>query len=73
MENYNFEEYDKDDEYYKVAKDLASNWQKVSIDFLQKKLGIGYPKAKRIMERLEKDCVVGKHKGFRSREVIIPY
>ncbi len=65
------EEYsDKDEAIYKEAKNLVIETQKASTTFLQRKLGVGYPKAANIMDRLEEEGVVSKQEGSKQRKVL---
>ena len=56
---------------YDRAKALAEDHTRISTSMLQRRLRIGYPRAARIMERLEDEGIV--HAGDRpggSREVV---
>jgi len=53
---------DKDETYYK-ALEFAESVGEVSISSLQRRLKIGYNKAARIMEIMEKDGLVGPQKS----------
>ncbi|MFQ6000413.1 MAG: DNA translocase FtsK, partial [Anaerolineae bacterium] len=60
-----------DDEWFEKAKDLVMRHGQASTSFLQRRLKIGYPKAARLMDRLEEEGIVGpKVSGGRSREVL---
>ena len=53
--------------------ELVANSQEISASLIQRKLGLGYPRAARIMDLLEELGVVGEVvPGGRSRKVIIP-
>jgi len=43
--------------------------QRASTSFLQRKLGIGYPRASRLMDQLEEQGIVGPADGTHHREV----
>jgi len=59
------------DELYSEAKDLVIRRGKASTSFLQRRLSIGYNRAARIMEELEKEGIVGPQKGSKPRDVLI--
>ncbi len=63
------EEYD---ELYDMAVKVVAESRKASISFLQRKLGVGYNRAARIVEVMEKEGVVGPSDGTsRPREIFI--
>jgi S-DNA-T family DNA segregation ATPase FtsK/SpoIIIE len=57
------------DEVFEEAKRLVIQYQKASASFLQQMMGIGYPKAARIIQQLEEMGVVGPQNGSKPREV----
>jgi S-DNA-T family DNA segregation ATPase FtsK/SpoIIIE len=65
---------DDDDEdgdpMYREALNVAMDAGKVSTSFLQRKLGIGYARAARIMDTFEEKGVVGPQQGSKPREVL---
>lgn len=60
----------EDDPIYEAAKRLVVETQRVSTTYLQTYLKIGYPKAARITELLEKNGVIGPAEGGR-RAVLV--
>jgi S-DNA-T family DNA segregation ATPase FtsK/SpoIIIE len=44
---------------------------RASTTFLQRRLGIGYPRASRLMDQLEEEGIVGPADGSRPREVLV--
>ncbi len=62
------EEANKDD-MLKQAIQLVMEQQRASATFLQRKLGIGYPRASRLMDQLEEEGVIGPAQGG-AREVL---
>jgi len=59
------------DELYSEAKDLVLARGEASTSLLQRKLSIGYNRAARIMEQLEKDGIVGPPRGSKVRQVLV--
>lgn len=60
-----------EDEMYEAAKDLVVKTQKASTSFLQRRLGLGYARAARIMDMLEEHGVIGPGDGAKPREVLL--
>jgi S-DNA-T family DNA segregation ATPase FtsK/SpoIIIE len=60
----------RDDMYYK-AVDLVIQKGRGSVSMLQTCLGIGYPRASRMMDFMEEDGVVGKANGSKPRSVLV--
>jgi S-DNA-T family DNA segregation ATPase FtsK/SpoIIIE len=65
------EEDDLSDELYDQALAVVSDMKAVSISMLQRKMRIGYNRAARMIERMERDGVVGPADGAKPREVLI--
>jgi S-DNA-T family DNA segregation ATPase FtsK/SpoIIIE len=65
------EEEEDADPMYERARALAEEHSRVSASLLQRRLRIGYPRAARLMDRLEEEGVVGPGGGSGSREVFI--
>jgi S-DNA-T family DNA segregation ATPase FtsK/SpoIIIE len=63
------EEAEDADPMYEKAKALAEEHSRISTSMLQRRLRIGYPRAARIMDRLEEEGIVGGGSGG-SREVL---
>jgi len=62
---------DLSDELYDQAIAIVSEMKSVSISMLQRKMRIGYNRSARMIERMERDGVVGPADGARPREVLI--
>lgn len=62
---------DEEDSLYEDAKKLTIENQKASASFLQRKLEIGYNRASRLIDELEKKGVIGAQKGLKPREILI--
>ena len=58
------------DELYDKAVDIVKTERKASTSFLQRKLQIGYNRAARIMETMEKEGIVGKANHVGKREIL---
>lgn len=60
------------DELFEKAKALVMRHERASASFLQRRLGIGYPRAARLIEQLEEAGIVGPmESGGRSRKVLV--
>ena len=59
------------DERYDDAVALVSQTRMASISMIQRRLRVGYNRAARIIERMEKEGVVGPSDGVKPREVLI--
>ena len=64
----NLEE-NEDDELYEEAREAVIMAGKASTSYLQRKLGIGYARAARLIDILEERGVVGRGEGAKPREV----
>ena len=59
------------DELYDQAIAVVSQLERVSISLLQRKMGVGYNRAADLIERMERDRVIGPANGVKPREVLI--
>lgn len=59
-----------DDDLYNDAVRLVKKTGQASISFIQRRLRIGYNRAARMVERMEKEGIVGPAEGSRPREVL---
>ncbi len=62
---------DIDDDKYDMAVRIVAETQRVSISYLQRRLGIGYNRAAKLVERMEREQVVGPPDSRNVREVLI--
>ncbi len=61
---------DAEDDLYEEARETVIEARKASTSFLQRKLGVGYARAARLMDMLEERGVVGPGSGAKPREVL---
>ena len=61
---------DEKDELYNKAVNIIKSEGKASTSFLQRKLQIGYNRAARIMETMEKEGIVGQANHVGKREIL---
>ena len=57
------------DEMYDLAVELVTESQQASISMVQRRLRVGYNRAARMIEQMERDGVVGPADGAKPREV----
>jgi S-DNA-T family DNA segregation ATPase FtsK/SpoIIIE len=68
----NFEGYVlEEDPLYEEAKKIVIEARKASASLLQRRLRIGYARAARLLDILEKNGVVGPGEGAKPREILI--
>ena len=65
------EETEEYDEKYDEALALVAKDRQASISYIQRRLRIGYNRAARIIETMERDGVVGPSDGARPREIYV--
>ncbi len=59
------------DENYWEAVQLVIGQRQASISFLQRRLGLGYPKAARFIDMMEQDRIIGPGQGAKPREILV--
>ena len=59
-----------DDEKYEEAKEEVIRSRKASVSYLQRKLGVGYSRAGKLMDMLEERGIVGPGEGAKPRQVL---
>jgi S-DNA-T family DNA segregation ATPase FtsK/SpoIIIE len=63
--------FSKEDPMYEEAKRMVIQSRKASTSLLQRRLGVGYARAARLMDILEERGVVGPQEGAKPREVFM--
>jgi S-DNA-T family DNA segregation ATPase FtsK/SpoIIIE len=61
----------EDDPVYDEALELVARMEEVSVSKLQREMRLGYNKAAKIIERMEREGVVGPPNGVKPRQVLI--
>ncbi len=59
-----------EDDLYETARETVISDNKASTSYLQRKLGVGYSRAAKLMDLLEKHGVIGPANGSKPRDVI---
>ncbi|MEI7462888.1 MAG: DNA translocase FtsK [Candidatus Taylorbacteria bacterium] len=59
-----------DDDMYEPAREAVITANKASTSFIQRKLGIGYSRAAKLMDTLEERGVIGPANGSKPRDII---
>ncbi|MBC7981759.1 DNA translocase FtsK 4TM domain-containing protein [Candidatus Parcubacteria bacterium] len=62
---------DDDDDLYEDAKAAVIEAKKASTSYLQRKLRVGYSRAARLMDILEKRGIIGPSDGAKPREILV--
>jgi S-DNA-T family DNA segregation ATPase FtsK/SpoIIIE len=64
------EKMEADDELYEDARQTVLEAGKASTSYLQRKLGVGYARAARLIDMLEERGVIGPGSGAKPREIL---
>ncbi len=59
------------DENYWDAVQLVIAQRQASISFIQRRLGLGYPRAARFIDMMEQDRIIGPGQGAKPREILV--
>ncbi len=59
-----------DDDLYEEARETVIQAGKASTSFLQRKLGVGYARAARLIDMLESQGIIGPGSGAKPREIL---
>ncbi len=62
---------DTDDDKYDEAKKIVIETGKASTSYLQRKMGLGYSRAARIIDMLEQKGVIGPADGAKPRQILM--
>jgi S-DNA-T family DNA segregation ATPase FtsK/SpoIIIE len=60
------------DEFYDQAVAIVCDTRQASVSYIQRRLQIGYNRAARMVEQMERDGIVGPTNGAKPREVLAP-
>jgi S-DNA-T family DNA segregation ATPase FtsK/SpoIIIE len=63
-------EAERDDIYWR-AVELVISQKQASISFVQRRLGLGYPKAARFIDLMEQDRIIGPGDGAKPRQILV--
>src|SRR5581483_2627400 len=63
-------EAERDDIYWR-AVELVISQKQASISFIQRRLGLGYPKAARFIDLMEQDRIIGPGDGAKPRQILV--
>ena len=61
----------KRDEVYEEARRVVLETGQASVSMVQRRLGLGYTRAARLIDMMEEDGVVGPYRGAKPREILI--
>ncbi len=61
---------DDDDDMYESARETVISAGKASTSYIQRKLGVGYSRAAKLMDMLEERGIIGPANGSKPREII---
>jgi S-DNA-T family DNA segregation ATPase FtsK/SpoIIIE len=64
-------EEDEGDEFYHQAVEMVVQTQQASISMIQRRLRVGFNRAARMIERMEREGIVSPMDGTRPREVLV--
>lgn len=59
------------DEMYEEAVRMVLETKQASVSMLQRRLGLGYTRAARLIDTMEADGIVGSYRGSKPREILI--
>ena len=61
----------KVDPIYREAVSIVLNHKQASVSLLQRRLGIGYQRAARLIDKMEENAIVSPFDGSKARSVLI--
>ncbi|MCG3176124.1 MAG: hypothetical protein MOGMAGMI_01064 [Candidatus Omnitrophica bacterium] len=59
------------DQVYEEAKRVVLETGQASVSMVQRRLGVGYTRAARLIDMMEEDGVVGPYRGAKPREILV--
>ena len=62
--------FDEEDDMYEPAREAVISAGKASTSYIQRKLGVGYSRAAKLMDMLEERGVIGPANGSKPREIM---
>ncbi|MFA5146361.1 MAG: DNA translocase FtsK [Candidatus Omnitrophota bacterium] len=65
-----FKKFDKDEVYEEAVK-LILETRQASVSVLQRRLGLGYTRAARLIDMMEDEGIVGPYQGSKPRDILI--
>ncbi len=65
-----FKKFEKDEVYEEAVKMILET-QQASVSVLQRRLGLGYTRAARLMDMMEDEGIVGPYQGSKPRDILI--
>ncbi len=65
-----FKKFEKDEIYEKAVK-LVLQSKQASVSMLQRRLGVGYTRAARLIDMMEDERIVGPYQGSKPREILV--
>jgi len=65
-----FKKFDKDEVYEEAVKLILESRQ-ASVSVLQRRLGLGYTRAARLIDMMEDEGIVGPYQGSKPRDLLI--
>ena len=69
-EKHQFKKFEKDEVYDEAVK-LVTQTKQASVSMLQRRLGVGYTRAARLIDMMEDEGIVGPYQGSKPREILI--
>lgn len=64
-------EFEGKDEFFEKAVEVVTEAGQASTSMLQRRLGVGYARAGRIIDQLEEHGIIGPHEGSKPRAVLL--
>ncbi len=61
----------KRDEVYEEARRVVLETGQASVSMVQRRLGLGYTRAARLIDMMEEDGIVGPYRGAKPREILV--